>query len=115
MDARTARRGRRDADLVRAGAIGCIMRCASATKCGRAAGTAASGSSTVRHRAAAQRSAAYNYHPLFPEPTHTVMPLPARIGGRRIAVAIDEEDQAQSASEEEARRGRRTPACRPST
>jgi hypothetical protein len=48
----------------------------------------------------------YNYHPLFPEPTHTVMPVPQRIRGRRIALAIDEEDQAQSASEEEARRGR---------
>jgi hypothetical protein len=48
----------------------------------------------------------YNYHPLFPEPTHTVLPLKDRIGGRRIALAIDEEDQAQSASEEEARRGR---------
>ena len=34
------------------------------------------------------------------------MPVPQRIGGRRIALAIDEEDQAQSASEEEARRGR---------
>jgi hypothetical protein len=34
------------------------------------------------------------------------MPVPARIGGKRIAVAIDEEDQAQSASEEAARRGR---------
>jgi hypothetical protein len=48
----------------------------------------------------------YNYHPLFPEPTHTVLPLPGSSGGRRIALAIDEEDQAQSASEEEARRGR---------
>jgi hypothetical protein len=48
----------------------------------------------------------YNYHPLFPEPTHTVMPVPGRLGGRRVALAIDEEDQAQSASEEEARRGR---------
>jgi hypothetical protein len=48
----------------------------------------------------------YNYHPLFPEPTHTVMPVPERIRGRRVALAIDEEDQAQSASEEEARRGR---------
>ena len=34
------------------------------------------------------------------------MPVPGRLGGRRIALAIDEEDQAQSASEEEARRGR---------
>jgi hypothetical protein len=49
---------------------------------------------------------AYNYHPLFPEPTHTAMPVPEHIGGRRIALAIDEEDQAQSASEEEGRRGR---------
>jgi hypothetical protein len=48
----------------------------------------------------------YNYHPPFPEPTHTVMPVPARIAGKRIAVAIDEEDQAQNASEEAARRGR---------
>jgi hypothetical protein len=47
-----------------------------------------------------------NYHPLFPEPTHTVMPVPGTSGGRRIALAIDEEDQAQSATEEEARRGR---------
>jgi hypothetical protein len=48
----------------------------------------------------------YNYHPLFPEPTHTVAPLKRPICGRRIALAIDEEDQAQSASEEKARRGR---------
>ena len=34
------------------------------------------------------------------------MPVPERIGGRRIALAIDEEDAAVSASEEEARRGR---------
>lgn len=50
--------------------------------------------------------ASYNYHPPFPEPTHTAMPVPVRLGGRRIAVTIDEEDQAQSANEEEARRGR---------
>src|SRR5262252_697209 len=48
----------------------------------------------------------YNYHPLFPEPTHTVRPLPMRWNGMRIAVSIDEEDQAQSSSEEVARRGR---------
>jgi hypothetical protein len=48
----------------------------------------------------------YNYHPPFPEPTHTVMPLPASINGRRFALAIDEEDQAQSGNEETARRGR---------
>ena len=50
--------------------------------------------------------ASYNYHPPFPEPTHTVMPVPGKIGGKRIALTIDEEDQAQSASEEQARRGR---------
>ncbi|HSJ42986.1 MAG TPA: RNA polymerase subunit sigma-70 [Xanthobacteraceae bacterium] len=50
--------------------------------------------------------ASYNYHPPFPEPTHTAMPVPVSLGGRRIAVTIDEEDQAQSANEEEARRGR---------
>jgi hypothetical protein len=50
--------------------------------------------------------ATYNYHPPFPEPTHTVMPVPDKIGARRIAIAVDEEDQAQSANEEEARRGR---------
>jgi hypothetical protein len=48
----------------------------------------------------------YNYHPLFPEPTHTVRPLPVRYNGQRIAISIDEEEQAQSASEEAARRGR---------
>ena len=50
--------------------------------------------------------ASYNYHPPFPEPTHTVMPAPGMIGGKRIALTIDEEDQAQSANEEQARRGR---------
>lgn len=50
--------------------------------------------------------ASYNYHPPFPEPTHTVMPAPNPIGGKRIALAIDEEDQAQSTTEEQARRGR---------
>jgi hypothetical protein len=51
-------------------------------------------------------AASYNYHPPFPEPTHTVIPAPGKIGGKRIAIAIDEEDQAQSANEEQARRGR---------
>jgi hypothetical protein len=48
----------------------------------------------------------YNYHPPFPEPSHTFMPVPERIGGRRIAVAIDEEDHAHSAEEMERRKGR---------
>lgn len=48
----------------------------------------------------------YNYHPPYPEPSHTFMPVPERIGGRRIALAIDEEDHAHSAEEMERRRGR---------
>ncbi len=34
---------------------------------------------------------AYDYHPPFPEPTHTVMKVPFEIAGRQIAVAADEE------------------------
>ena len=54
--------------------------------------------------------ASYNYHPPFPEPTHTFMPVPGKIGGKRIALSIDEEDQAQSANEE--RVAARPVACR---
>jgi hypothetical protein len=49
---------------------------------------------------------AYNYHPPFPEPSHTFMKLPKQIGGRDIAIAIDEEDHAHSAEEMARRRGR---------
>lgn len=35
--------------------------------------------------------ARHNYHPPFPEPTHTVMPLPERVDGRRFAICVDEE------------------------
>ncbi len=48
----------------------------------------------------------YNYHPPFPEPSHTFMGLPKTIDGRQIAVAIDEEDHAHSAEEMAKRRGR---------
>jgi len=48
----------------------------------------------------------YNYHPPFPEPSHTFMPVQGRIDGRQIALAIDEEDHAHSAAEMEKRRGR---------
>lgn len=48
----------------------------------------------------------YNYHPPFPEPSHTFMPLIDPIGGKRIAVAIDEEDHAHDAEEVARRRGR---------
>jgi hypothetical protein len=49
---------------------------------------------------------AYNYHPPFVEPTHTFKEMPVAIGGRRIAVAIDEEDHAHGVEEMESRRGR---------
>jgi hypothetical protein len=49
---------------------------------------------------------AYNYHPPFPEPSHTFMALPKKIDGRTIALAIDEEDHADSAEEMKRRRGR---------
>ncbi len=35
--------------------------------------------------------AKHNYHPPFKEPTHTILPLPQSIDGRRVAVVIDEE------------------------
>ncbi len=35
--------------------------------------------------------ASHDYHPPFPEPTHTILPVSGLIGGRRIAVAVDEE------------------------
>jgi hypothetical protein len=34
---------------------------------------------------------AFNYHPPFPEPTHTIAPVPGRWNGRQVAVAVDEE------------------------
>jgi hypothetical protein len=48
----------------------------------------------------------YNYHPPFPEPSHTFLPLPFEVGGRRVALAIDEEDHAHGAEEIQRRRGR---------
>jgi len=49
---------------------------------------------------------AYNYHPPFPEPSHTFMAVPFPIDGRQLALAIDEEDHAHSAAEMARRRGR---------
>ncbi len=34
---------------------------------------------------------AYDYHPPFPEPTHTVLRVPFPVAGRELAVAVDEE------------------------
>jgi len=49
---------------------------------------------------------AYNYHPPFPEPTHTVLRVPFKVGGHEVAVVMDEEDQFYNAAEAQARRGR---------
>ena len=35
--------------------------------------------------------ASHDYHPPFPEPTHTILPVSGRVAGRRIAVCVDEE------------------------
>lgn len=48
----------------------------------------------------------YNYHPPFPEPSHTFMGMPFQVGGRDIAIAIDEEDQYYSEEEAANRKGR---------
>ena len=34
---------------------------------------------------------AYDYHPPFPEPTHTVLKVPFKVAGREVAVVFDEE------------------------
>ena len=34
---------------------------------------------------------AYDYHPPFPEPTHTVLKVPFKVQGREVAVVFDEE------------------------
>lgn len=49
---------------------------------------------------------AYNYHPPFKDPTHTFMPLNTPIGGRDIAVTIDEEERYYNLEVSEQRRGR---------
>ena len=49
---------------------------------------------------------AYNYHPPFPEPSHTFMGVPFPVAGRQIALAIDEEDHAHDGAEMARRRGR---------
>jgi hypothetical protein len=36
---------------------------------------------------------AYNYHPPYPEPTHTAYKVPFALGGRTIALAADEEHE----------------------
>lgn len=48
----------------------------------------------------------YNYHPPYTEPSHTFMEVPFLIGGRQIAIAIDEEGRMQTPEQMERRRGR---------
>ncbi len=106
VDAGAAHRGRRDADL--AGPAASAASCAALRRrdVGELLAWRLLRSSMCPTCRSPKTLGSYNYHPLFPEPTHTVMPVPERINGRRIALAIDEEDQAQSADEESARRGR---------
>ncbi len=47
----------------------------------------------------------YNYHPPFPAPTHTVMPVPFQIDGRDIMLTIDEEDAYYNPTEARRRNG----------
>ncbi len=47
----------------------------------------------------------YNYHPPFPAPTHTVMPVPFQVEGRELMVAIDEEDAYYNPTEAARRKG----------
>src|SRR3546814_8350668 len=35
--------------------------------------------------------ASHDYHPPFPEPSHTILPVSGTVAGRRIAIGLDEE------------------------
>src|SRR3546814_3016413 len=35
--------------------------------------------------------ASHDYHPPFPEPSHTILPVSGTVAGRRIAIGMDEE------------------------
>ncbi len=48
----------------------------------------------------------FNYHPPFPEPSHTFMEVPFPINGRRIAIVVDEEDHVHNVEDLLRRRGR---------
>jgi hypothetical protein len=40
-----------------------------------------------------RRIGGYNYHPPFPEPTHTALRVPFPVAGRQVALAVDEEHE----------------------
>ena len=93
----------------RAAGTGCITRCASARDVGELLARRLLRGRRLRHAQAEEPSALQ-----LPSAVSRADPYgdagAGRLGGRRIALAIDEEDQAQSASEEEAGAGARTPA-----
>jgi hypothetical protein len=47
----------------------------------------------------------YNYHPPYPAPTHTVMPIPFQVDGKDLILAIDEEDAFYNPKEARRRKG----------
>ena len=106
VDPGAAHRRRRDADLARPPAPAASRAALRRRDVGELLARRLPHRRRLRHGEARTTKGGYNYHPLFPEPTHTAMPVPGLIDGRRIALAIDEEDQAQSADEEQMRRGR---------
>ena len=105
VDARAAHRRRREADLARPPAPAAPRAALRRRAVGGLLARRRAHRRRVRHPKP-KTIGAYNYHPPFPEPSHTFMPVPKPIDGKRIAVAIDEEDHAHSADEERARRGR---------
>jgi hypothetical protein len=48
----------------------------------------------------------YDYHPPFADPSHTFMPMPFKLRGKDVAIAIDEEDFVHDTEELDRRRGR---------
>ena len=69
----------------------CITPCASATSSGLRSGSRGCGYSIVSDITKPKVIGQHIYHPPFPEPTHTVVPLPNEFNGRRYAAAVDEE------------------------
>jgi len=102
-------------DLGRASVTACITPCVSAARCGRAAGMAASASSIFQTSPSRKTVASYNYHPPFPEPTHTVMPVPVENAGRRIGSVSMKKTTRRTPTRNRRAAAGRTPAWRPST
>src|SRR3546814_3037103 len=43
--------------------------------------------------------ASHDYHPPFPEPSHTILPVSGTVAGRRIAIGMDDERSEEHTSE----------------